>query len=161
MTVTFHQITEQEKQLICSWRYPEPYNIYNLPDAESSKTSGTGFYNPEKDKNYYTYYKDNTLIGYTSFTEKDSYVMIGIGLHPDFCGKGYGEHVLNTACKLCENLFPQKSPALQVRSWNIRAIKCYEKAGFVISGSPFSLITPLGEGEFIRMLRIGHTANNT
>lgn len=38
-----------------------------------------------------------------------------------------------------------------MRSWNIRAIKCYEKAGFVIVGMPVIKITPMGPGEFYNM----------
>lgn len=160
MTVTFHPITQQEKQLICSWRYPAPYHIYNLPDAENYKAAGAGFYNTDKEKNYYTYYTDDTFIGYTNFSEKDSYILIGIGLRPEYCGKGYGKAVLKTACELCKDLFPDRAPALQVRSWNKRAIRCYEKAGFVIDEKPYNITTPLGPGEFVKMSKIEKVKGN-
>ncbi len=160
MTFTFHPITQPEKQLICGWRYPAPYHIYNLPDAESYKSAGAGFYNPDKEKNYYTYYNGDTFIGYTNFSEKDNYILIGIGLRPEHCGKGYGKAVLSTACRLCKNLFTDKTPALQVRSWNKRAIRCYEKAGFATDGKPCTITTPLGTGEFIKMIKTEKVKDN-
>ena len=146
-----HIITDSEKQLISAWQYPAPYNIYNLPEACTMKTAGTGFYNPDKAKNYYTYYINSTLVAYTNFSLKNDSVTIGIGLHPDFCGKGYGKNILEQACLLCTMLYPGKTLILQVRSWNIRAIKCYEKAGFSFVGQPYELTTPSGKDEFINM----------
>lgn len=42
---------------------------------------------------------------------------------------------------------------LEVRTWNIRAVKCYEKAGFQIEGEPFELTTGIGTGMFYRMTK--------
>ena len=51
-----------------------------------------------------------------------------------------------------QNLYPGKTYYQEVCSWNRRAIRCYEKAGFVAQGEPFVQRTPIGEGEFIRMV---------
>lgn len=40
---------------------------------------------------------------------------------------------------------------MEVRTWNARAVRCYEKAGFQIIGEPIARTTPLGEGAFYRM----------
>ena len=41
---------------------------------------------------------------------------------------------------------------LEVRTWNTRAVKCYEKAGFRIQGEPIRQATPIGEGVFYHMV---------
>ena len=42
---------------------------------------------------------------------------------------------------------------LEVRTWNIRAVKCYQKAGFRIDGQAYELTTGIGTGTFYRMIR--------
>ena len=41
----------------------------------------------------------------------------------------------------------------EVRTWNIRAVKCYQKAGFRIDGQAYELTTGIGTGTFYRMIR--------
>ncbi len=41
---------------------------------------------------------------------------------------------------------------LEVRTWNQRAIACYEKAGFIIDGSVIEQETMSGAGKFYRMI---------
>lgn len=48
--------------------------------------------------------------------------------------------------------FPGKPLVLAVRTWNLRAIRCYQKAGFRAEGGPYEAVTPCGRGEFIRMV---------
>lgn len=43
---------------------------------------------------------------------------------------------------------------LEVRTWNRRAIRCYEKSGFYIDGQPFTQKTLSGEGRFFRMVHL-------
>ena len=43
-------------------------------------------------------------------------------------------------------LFPGKPLYLEVRTWNTRAVRCYEKAGFRIDGEPVHRTTAAGEG---------------
>ncbi len=42
---------------------------------------------------------------------------------------------------------------LEVCTWNIRAVKCYQKAGFRIDGQAYELTTGIGTGTFYRMIR--------
>ncbi len=48
------------------------------------------------------------------------------------------------------NLYPSKIIALEVRSFNERAIKCYKRAGFIVK-EIYKKDTLIGYGEFIRM----------
>ena len=50
----------------------------------------------------------------------------------------------------CKKRYSNKRIALEVRSFNKRAIKCYEKAGFKIT-DVYKKDTLMGSDEFIRM----------
>lgn len=55
--------------------------------------------------------------------------------------------------RISKSLYPEKPLCLEVRTWNVRAVTCYEKAGFRIDDEPFSRTTLIGEGTFYRMVR--------
>ena len=90
---------------------------------------------------------------YNNILEEPEEIFIGIGANPDYCNKGYGQQMLQAAYGISKKLYPEKPLYLEVREWNKRAIHCYEKAGFVIDGSPYQLETSIGVGTFYRMTR--------
>ena len=57
------------------------------------------------------------------------------------------------AWDIAQRLFPGKPLYLEVRTWNARAVRCYEKAGFRIVGEPIRQTTPAGDGVFYHMIR--------
>lgn len=50
-----------------------------------------------------------------------------------FRGKGLGLHIVNRLIEKCFKEFNYSIVELNVYDWNIGAIKCYEKAGFVVN----------------------------
>lgn len=81
--LSYHPIREDEKQAICEWVYDGEYSIYNLPSYEEMKEKNMGFANPQKEKNFYTYFDNNTLVGFTNILEEETEVFIGIGVNPN------------------------------------------------------------------------------
>ncbi len=146
-------LTDEDKKEICSWKYEGEYAIYNLPSYEQLKNAQSGFMNPQKEHQYRVFLIDNKVIGYINLAEKDTEVFVGIGVHPEFCNKGYGKEILREAVSISAELYPHKILCLEVRSWNKRAIKCYQSAGFTIDGEAYEKITPIGKGEFYRMIK--------
>ena len=153
MNLTYHIITEDEAREVCSWKYPEEYACYNQPPYEELQQKQAMFCDPVRKNNFYSYYDGGQLIGFTNLSEEEHEVFLGIAVHPDFCNKGYGTSIIETACQISHQLYPGKSLYLVVRTWNKRAIRCYEKAGFVIDGETFELRTYSGIGTFYRMIR--------
>lgn len=149
----YHPIKENEMIDICKWNYENEYSIYNLPDIEEMKSNKIGFCNPESSKNYYSFYDNNAFIGFVNIKEEEEKVFLGIGVKPQFCSKGYGYEIMENACKIANHMYPNKQLYLEVRTWNKRAISCYEKAGFVIDGNEFIQQTLIGEGPFFRMCK--------
>ena len=151
--ITHHIITDDEKFKICQWNYTDEYSVYNLLPYSELKEKKQGFFDPEKYKNYRTYYDGDVLIGYTNIAKKGDEIFIGIGVKPELCSMGYGEKILRLACEIANEMYPDKILALNVRSWNKRAIACYKKVGFEIDGEEFEQITPAGRGMFYKMIK--------
>lgn len=149
----YHQMNDDEKQKICDWQYTGEYEIYNMPSYDEQKQKGMGLANPARTKNYFSYFDNGRLVGFTNILEEENEVFIGIGVAPELCGKGYGQKILEIVAGICNELYPSKREYLEVRSWNSRAVKCYEKAGFRIDGEPFKQETSIGAGTFYRMVR--------
>ncbi|HHT14949.1 MAG: GNAT family N-acetyltransferase [Christensenellales bacterium] len=146
----YHKTTEKEKRIICGWKYNGKYAIYNNPPYEEQLEKQQGFANSRN--NYYSFYDGTELIGYINLVEEESVVFFGIGVNPIYCNQGYGQKISDTACQISRRLYPEKPIHLKVRTWNIRAVKCYEKAGFRIVGEPILQTTPTGEGTFYLMV---------
>ncbi|MBR5410757.1 MAG: GNAT family N-acetyltransferase [Clostridia bacterium] len=147
--LAYHKTTEEEKHAICEWKYDGVYSIYNsIPYEEQVKTR-RGFANPKN--NYYSFFDGSELIAYINLVEKETEVLLGVSVAPAFCDRGYGQKICKTACGLSRQLYPGKPVCIQVRTWNMRAVRCYEKAGFRIIGEPVTITTPVGEGLFYHM----------
>ena len=147
-------LTDEDKKVICLWKYDGKYSIYNLPSYESLKQSKSGFMNPEKEKNYHVFKSNDNIISYINLSERETEVFIGIGVNPSFLNMGFGTQILLESCILSKELYPEKPLCLEVRTWNERAIRCYEKAGFVIDGEAYKQETLIGVGYFYRMIKI-------
>lgn len=148
--IKYNNIIENEGREICSWKYDGEYSIYNLPDYDSMKEKNLGFTNPEKNKNYYSFYNDDKLIGFINLLNEEEAVFLGIGVNPKYTNIGYGQIIIKKAIELSEKLYGNKKIYLEVRTWNERAVNCYKKAGFTIVDK-ISQETAIGYGEFYQM----------
>lgn len=143
--LTCHPITQEEKQEICTWRYPGEYSIYNQPPYQEMVRRGYGYCNPQREGNFFSFREDGRLVGFVNLLEEQERVFVGIGVAPQLCGRGYGRAILALAGELSRRRSPGKPLYLEVRSWNRRAISCYRRAGF----SPEAEVeksTPPGSG---------------
>ncbi|MBQ8658477.1 MAG: GNAT family N-acetyltransferase [Clostridia bacterium] len=128
------KLSEKDKRTICSWRYEGAYAVYNLPSFEELKKREQSFMNCTKESGYRAFYLRGQLIGYSNIRREDNGVYIGVGVAPKLCGRGYGQQIVNATVELARREYRSGIFYLEVRSWNVRAIKCYEKCGFQIVG---------------------------
>ena len=148
--LTYHKTTEKEKCFITEWKYPGEYAVYNSVPYEEQKKRGFGFANPAN--HFYSFYDETKLVGFINLYEEKTEIFFGIGVNPDCCSEGYGQQMTKTACEISKELFGTKPLYLEVRTWNKRAVSCYQKAGFVIKGEPIRQTTSAGEGVFYHMI---------
>ena len=57
--------------------------------------------------------------------------------------------------RMAQELYPGKTLYLEVRTWNQRAVRCYEHVGFVLDGAPYTQTTGAGTDKFYRMVFAG------
>lgn len=81
---------------------------------------------------------DDVLIGFIllmriSYVNGDAYVGIGMG-HPDYRGKGYGTDAMNVILRFAFQELNLNRVSLEALASNARAIRSYEKCGFVLEG---------------------------
>lgn len=151
--LSYRYLTDADKRQICAWRYTGEYAIYNLPTYEEMQARQTGFMNAGKEKNYLGFFDQNVLVGFVNIVEEPMEVFIGIGVNPNLCDRHYGRRMLAQAYEISKSRCPYKPLYLEVRTWNTRAIRCYESAGFQIDGKPYELTTGIGRGTFYRMIK--------
>lgn len=138
MEFVSNKMTRDLAVTILNWVYDSPYELYNNTVSEESieellnegyrsvvDQAGTliGFYCTGPSAQV----PAGREIGVYSETAID----IGIGLAPEMTGKGYGFLFFSFVLKDLESSRQNQPLRLTVASFNIRAIKLYEKIGFM------------------------------
>ena len=145
------KFTEELAKEITTWRYEGEYEIYNLPSWDEIINKQISLCKKEKRKNFIGYLnEENNLIGFVNLVDEGDSVFLGIGVKPEYCGVGIGKQIIKMALDECSKRYENKAIILEVRSWNKRAIKCYESQGFKIVKTK-KQETYAGFGEFFVM----------
>jgi ribosomal-protein-alanine N-acetyltransferase len=148
----FTPISQEEAEAIAEWHYPEPYSFY---DWSADPDDLRELLDPALRGDAYWAVKDDAdeLIGYFSFKPKGSTVEIGLGLRPDLTGRGLGASFLAAGLEFARVRFSAERFTLAVATFNERAIKVYERAGFSRERI-YMHSTNGGEWEFLEMSRM-------
>jgi RimJ/RimL family protein N-acetyltransferase len=145
-------LTLKHVKEICSWHYNDEYAVYDYPSYKIVKKDKWSIANRKKRKKEYVAVidKDKNLCGIFRVQNLEEGVYIGLGLKPSICGQGYGNELMKIILDLCNHIYPGRKLLLEVKTFNNRAIKCYEKVGFKIVDT-ITKITPNGKDEYYKM----------
>jgi ribosomal-protein-alanine N-acetyltransferase len=144
-------MTQEEAEAVAAWHYPEPYAFYDwTADADDLRE----LLDPALRGEAYWAVRDEAdeLVGYFSFKPKDDAVEIGLGLRPDLTGQGLGTAFLAAGLDFAHERFAPERFTLAVATFNERAIKVYERAGFA-RDRVYMHSTNGAEWEFLEMSR--------
>lgn len=135
----------QHAKSVCSWRYPQPYDIYNWREWLDMKTNSIEFGDSQIRLEQYAAVlsHDQALIGFAQFFPMVGVTRLGFGMHPDHCGGGNGASFVRAIAQEAKRRTPKNDIDLEVLTWNLRAYKAYEKAGFVHTDT-YERPTPTG-----------------
>ncbi|MDB4865867.1 MAG: N-acetyltransferase [Cohnella sp.] len=128
-------MTEEDARQVCDWHYPEPYDRYRWLPWDQMVRQRREFADPDIRKAQYLSLRgrNRDLAGYVQLFPLDRAIRIGLGLRPDLCDKGFGKEVTLLAVQEAVRRRPWAEIDLEVETWNRRAVRAYEKAGFVAS----------------------------
>lgn len=168
---TFAQMTETDARAILAWRYDGPYAVYNTADpgggeeldalAELLDPRSPYFaareagHETEAPVAFFAVGSSCEVgreIGAPYTLRPDGSATVGLGLRPDLTGRGLGLSLAQAGLAYVRERYAATEFRLYVYAWNTRAIRVYERAGFVAVDETR---VPVNEGErvFIEMTR--------
>ena len=129
MRWTSRPMTLEDAQAIAAWRYAPPLDVYDNPEADELRAEG-----------YYAAFLDDERIGFFCvglgakipgaseiYAAHPEDMDLGLGLRPDCVGKGLGLSLVEYALDFIGRDHPVR---MAVLTWNLRARRVYERAGF-------------------------------
>jgi len=136
---------------LCQWQYPPPYDLFEWPDWDTMVRDGVEFGDPEVRERQYAAVVDpeGALLGFAQFFPLEGVTRLGLGLRPELCGlgRGIGLAFVLAIAEEARRRAPGNDIDLEVLTWNARAIRVYEKAGFRITDT-YERRTPSGPSRF-------------
>ncbi|MFZ0369587.1 MAG: GNAT family protein [Halobacillus sp.] len=140
---------QKEAEEIAHWKYNGIYSFYDMTADEEDYQE---FINEEaRGKRAFSVYEGEQLIGFYSIIPVESETVdLGLGLRPDMTGQGIGGPFLQKALEYAQIHYGARSFTLSVATFNERAIRVYENAGFKVVQT-FMQPTNGSEYEFVKM----------
>ncbi len=147
----FEQMTQEEAEAIAGWQYEPPYDFY---DARADDEDLSDLLNARRRTGRTFAAKDQSgeIVGFFSYGRENDAVVVGLGLRPDLTGCGLGAQFVAAGLAFGRELFMPRRFRLSVAAFNERAIKVYERAGFVRTRA-FDHTTNGGVFPFVEMER--------
>lgn len=145
---TFREMKENEAFEISKWHYEVPYDFYDLNNDLEDAREFLDFTNRPENKYFSVFNKSEELVGFYELTHSADCVEIGLGMRPDLTGKGMGLKFVEDGIDYIKDRFRPERLKLKVVSFNHRARKVYERAGFIVTGTEW-ITNDLGRHEFI------------
>ncbi|HEY7350660.1 MAG TPA: GNAT family protein [Ktedonobacterales bacterium] len=164
MQITFTLMDEADARAIGAWRYEGEYAVYNGANNDEALSEMLDRHSP-----YYAARDERgALVGYFCFGtsaaitgsaepgiySEDRSILIGLALRPDLTGKGLGLAFVNAGLAFGAEHFAPTAFRLFVMTFNQRAIRVYERAGFQHVGVVMQH-SPHGDRPFLEMRRAG------
>lgn len=150
MSFHFRQMTQtQAEEIAYNWHYSGIYSFYDIMADEDDLKE---FLDAEqRGCTHYVVLQNEELVGFYTFhmTSADT-VDIGLGMRPDLTGRGIGNDFIQAGLDYAREKYAAQKFTLSVASFNKRAIRVYEQAGFKIVDT-FEQETNGGRHEFYKM----------
>ena len=147
----FRQMEDAEATQISGWHYEPPYDFY---DARSDPDDLRELLDPKlrKDAYFSVFDEGGVLVGLFQFEREGTTVDVGLGMRPDLTGQGLGIGFLLAGLQFARERFSPEGFTLSVATFNERAIRVYERAGFK-RDTEYKHNTNGGEYPFLSMAR--------
>jgi len=143
---------QEAEDIANTWKYDGIYSFYDQTNDLEDYEILT---DPKKRINpHFSCFFENELIGFYFIELKENKtIVLDLGLKPEFTGRGFGENFIKS---ILDHIFLNhkiEEIILNVAEFNKRAIKVYERVGFVKIENYLQKVNG-GEYNFIRMKKI-------
>ena len=132
--VEFHvgDMDRAAAEAIARWRYEGPYAFYDL-DGDGLRE----FMDESRWGDVLFSVRDerDDVVGFFEFNRAGYELEIGLGLRPDLTGRGFGEEFMAVGLHFARRRYRPRRFRLAVAAFNERAVRVYERAGFVQTGT--------------------------
>jgi RimJ/RimL family protein N-acetyltransferase len=165
-------MTEAEARAIAEWRYAGPYAIYSTPEEDreaavlemldrrspyvaARAAGGEAAGDAAGELVGFFAYGSAAEVGELSTPHlfaADERLSVGLGLRPDLTGHGRGVGFVEAGLAYAREQYHPRGFRLYVLSFNARAMRVYEQAGFERVGT-VRVAFAGGEREFVEMRR--------
>ncbi len=164
MKLILRATTADDVREIYDWVYERPYHIYNMRSDFSStdEVDEAVIYFLKSKYAFHTIFVEGSgeRVGICSFGADGQVpggdysaeaIDIGMGVKPEFTGRGLGIEFVRTVMAFAEQTFQPPMLRVTIAEFNVRAQKVWQKAGFVETsrfeaqhgGRPFIIYTRL------------------
>ena len=137
MELSFRKVDVFTALEIVAWEDPPPYELYTLHNSPLALVKMV-------DGQYYSVFDHGHLIGFFCYgasaqltNKRDhqlyqdlDYLDVGLGMHPDYCGRGLGVNFVQAGLEFATEQSWQGGFRLTVASDNLRALTVYRRVGF-------------------------------
>ncbi len=122
---------------ICTWRYPAPYDCYDMTGADPDELLQPAL-------GFFAVVRGGALIGFRSFGSDgrvagwkydETALDTGGGLRPELTGRGLGRDALATGLAFGRARFAPTAFRVTVAAFNVRALRTVTALGFKSVGS--------------------------
>ncbi|WP_433747381.1 GNAT family N-acetyltransferase [Falsibacillus pallidus] len=136
MELTIRRRTEEDINEFITWTYEGKYSFY---DNNIQEEKIEGFKESVNSERAFSVIDENeNLIGNCEFfdveDDGDLIVAVGVQMKPSITGKGYGSRFVKAIIEQGRELLNFNHLELAVVDFNERAIRTYEKEGFIKKG---------------------------
>jgi ribosomal-protein-alanine N-acetyltransferase len=144
-------MSRREAVVVAAWRYEPPYSFYDWT-ADADDLAELLGEDTREGKYFSAFDADEELVGWFAFSCEGDCVALGLGLRPDLTGRGFGLAYLEAGLTFAQQRFRPSRFRLSVATFNERAIRVYERAGFTPLRT-FEHATNGGIHRFLEMTR--------
>jgi ribosomal-protein-alanine N-acetyltransferase len=123
-------MTQEDAEEVARWHYPAPFSFY---DQDADPADLAELLDPKLRADDYVAVDDDNdrLVGYFQYKRPHRPSLeIGLGLHPDWTGRGLGQSFLEAGLEYARGRYAPAEFVLAVAAFNRRAIIVYERVGF-------------------------------
>src|SRR6185437_3792413 len=172
MDVTFEPMSPEAARALTTWRYPAPYETYNVNQGDEPAAMAemldvrspwfVAFDHDAKDTTSvngapmgYCCFGTSAEVGWDGeprlWTTGDRTLSVGLGLRPDLTGQALGLPFFEAVLDFAARRFSPAAFRLFVLPFNQRAIRVYERAGFTQIGERVIQVGSPDERLFLEM----------